>query len=272
MTTTTNNPTGKYAPVNGINLYYEIHGTGKPLILLHGGFGTLETFTALLPTLTLNHQVIGVDLYGHGRTALTDRPFSFERMADDIASLIQHLGLEKADLLGYSLGGAVALQTVIRHPELINKLVVISSPFKRTGWHPEMQIGMTSIAPEFFVGTPLHDTYMSVAPKPEDFSRFVSNMKNTLSQDYDWTEQVSALKNPILIVAGDSDGLPPSHAAAFFALLGGGLKDAGWNGEHLIPSQLAILPGATHYNIVFRTDLLLPVLAPFLDSKQATNQ
>ncbi len=272
MTTNTNNSAGKYAHVNGINLYYEIHGTGKPLIMLHGGFGTFETFAALLPTLTLNHQVIGVDLYGHGHTALTDRPFSFEHIADDIAALIQHLGLEKADLLGYSFGGAVALQTVIRHPQLINKLVVISSPFKRTGWHPEMQVGMTSIAPEFFVGTPLHNAYTSVAPKPEDFFRFVTAMKDAMGQDYDWTEQVSAMKIPTLIIVGDSDGLPPSHAVAFFTLLGGGLKDAGWNGEHLIASQLAILPGATHYNIVFLADLLLPVLVSFLDTKQATNE
>lgn len=268
MTTNTNKSAGKYASVNGIDLYYEIHGTGTPLILLHGGFGTLETFTALSPTLALDHQIIGVDLYGHGRTALTNRPLRFEHMADDIAGLIDHLGLEKADVLGYSLGGAVALQTVIRHPEQVNKLVVVSTPFKRTGWHPEMRAGMASIAPEFFVGTPLHDTYMNVAPKPEDFSRLVANMREALSQDYDWTEQVSALKMPTLIIAGDSDGLPPSHAVAFFTLLGGGLKDANWNGEHLIPSQLAILPRTTHYDIVSRADLLLPVLSPFLGSKR----
>jgi pimeloyl-ACP methyl ester carboxylesterase len=272
MATNTNNPTGKYVSVNGINLYYEIHGTGKPLIMLHGGFGTFEMFTALSPALALDHQVIGVDLYGHGRTALTDRPIRFEQMADDIAGLIHHLGLEKADLLGYSLGGAVALQTAIRHPERVNQLVVISTPFKRTGWHPELQTGMTSITPESFIGTPIHDTYMSVAPKPEDFPRFVAKMTEALGQDYDWTELVSALRTPTLIIAGDSDGLPPSHAVEFFNLLGGGLKDAGWNGENLIPSQLAILPGATHYNIVFRADLLLPVLSPFLNRKKAMNQ
>ncbi len=216
MTTNTNNPAGKYASVNGINLYYEIHGTGKPLIMLHGGFGTFEMFSALSPALALDHQVIGVDLYGHGRTALTDRPIRFEHMADDIAGLIGHLGLEQADLLGDSLGGTVALQTAIRHPERVNKLVVISIPFKRTGWYPEIQTGM-------------------------------------------------ALRTPTLIIAGDSDSFPPSHAVEFFNLLGGGLKDAGWNGEHLIPSQLAILPGATHYNIFSRADLLLPVLSPFLD-------
>jgi len=272
MTTSTNNPAGKYASVNGINLYYEIHGTGKPLIMLHGGFGTFDIFAAISPALALDHQVIGVDLYGHGRTALTDRPIRFEYMADDIAGLIQHLGLEKADMLGFSLGGAVALQTTIRHPERVNKLVLISTPFKRAGWHPEMQVGMASLTPEFVLGTPLNDTYVSVAPKTEDFSRFVTKLTKELGQDYDWTEAISALKNPILIIAGDADGLPPSHAVAFFTLLGGGLKDAGWDGANLIPSQLAILPGATHYNIVFRTDLLLPVLAPFLNSKQAMNQ
>jgi pimeloyl-ACP methyl ester carboxylesterase len=229
-------------------------------------------FTALSPALALDHQVIGVDLYGHGHTALTDRPIRFEHMADDIAGLIDHLGLEKADLLGYSLGGTVALQTAIRHRERVNKLVVISIPFKRTGWYPEIQTGMTSIVPEFFLGTPIHDAYMSVAPKPEDFPRFVANMKEAMSQDYDWTEFVSALRIPKLIIAGDSDSFPPSHAVEFFTLLGGGLKDAGWNGENLIPSQLAILPGATHYNIFSRADLLLPVLSPFLDSKQAMNQ
>src|SRR5436853_2896381 len=168
MTTNTNNPAGNYAAVNGINLYYEIHGTGKPLIILHDGFGTFETFTALSPALALDHQVIGVDLYGHGRTALTDRPFRFEHMADDIAGLIEHLGLEKADLLGFSLGGAVALQTAIRHPERVNKLVLISTPFKRTGWHPEMQTGMTNIAPEFFMSTPIYEASSKFEPKTED--------------------------------------------------------------------------------------------------------
>src|SRR5437667_5661071 len=142
-----------------------------PLIMLLGVFGLFNMLSCLSSVLALDHQVIGVDLYGHGCTALTDRPIRFEQMADDIAGLIQHLGLEKADLLGFSLGGAVALQTAIRHPERVNKLVVISTPFKRTGWHPEMQTGMTTIAPEFFMSTPIYDAYMRVAPKPEDFPR-----------------------------------------------------------------------------------------------------
>lgn len=268
MTTSTNSPAGKYVSLNGIELYYEVHGevhgSGKPLVMLHGGFGTFEMFAALAPALAEQHQVIGVDLYGHGRTALADRPFTFEHMAADIAGLIQHLGLEKADVLGYSLGGTVALQTAIRHPERVNRLVVISAAFKRAGWYPEIQSGMASVVPEFFIGTPMHDAYKRVAPRPEDFPRFVTTMVNGMKQDYDWTEQVAALKVPTLIIAGDADSFPPSHAVEFFTLLGGGRRDPGWTGEHMIASQLAILPGATHYNIVDRADLLLPVLAPFL--------
>lgn len=263
--TPTTNPAGKYAAVNGINLYYEVHGAGMPLIMLHGGFGSFEMLNALSPALVEKYQVIGVDLYGHGRTALTDRPIRLEQMAEDISGLIQHLGLAKADVLGFSLGGAVALQTAIRHPERVNKLVLISSPFKRSGWHPEMQVGMANLAPEFFMKTPIYEEYLRLAPKPEDFSRFVTSMGEGMSQDYDWEQPVSALKCPTLIIAGDADGLPPSHAAEFFKLLGGGLRDAGWDGAHLISSQLAILPGATHYNIITRADLLLPVLLPFLE-------
>lgn len=265
MTNTTNHPAGNYAAVNGISLYYEVHGSGKPLIMLHGGFGSFAMFSAFSPALAQNHQVIGVDLYGHGRTTLTDRPLRFEHMADDIAGLIEHLGLEKVDLLGFSLGGAVALQTAMRYPERINNLVLISTPYKRTGWHLEHQIGMKALAPEVLLNTPIYDDYLRVAPKPEDFPRLVANMREALSQDYDWSEQVSALQSPTLIIAGDADGFPPSHAVAFFALLGGGLKDAGWSGEHLVPSQLAILPAATHYNMHLQADLLLPVLVPFLD-------
>jgi pimeloyl-ACP methyl ester carboxylesterase len=266
MTTNTNRSAGNYASVNGINLYYEIHGTGKPLILLHGGVETFATFAAIAPTLALDHQVIGVDLYGHGHTALTERPIRYEQLADDIAGLISYLELEKADLLGYSLGGGVALQTAIRHPAYVNKLVVISAPFRRSGWHPEIQSAMKANIPEYFVGTPSHDAYMRMAPKPEDFPRLVTEVNETLGQEYDWREQVSALRNPILIIAGDADALPPMHAVEFFNLLGGGLKDGGWDGANVIPSQLAILPGATHYSIVSRADLLLPVLVPFLSN------
>ncbi len=265
MTMSTNNPVGQYASVNGISLYYEVYGSGTPLIMLHGGFGMFETFSAISPTLAGMHQVIGVDLYGHGRTALTDRPFTFEHMADDIAALIAYLGLEKAGVLGYSLGGYIALQTAIRHPERVDKLVLISTPFKRTGWYPDIQKGMTSFHAEGFMGTPVHDSYTRVAPKPEDFTRFVGVMREAMSRDFDWTMDVEAMKTPTLLVAGDSDSFSPLHAAEFFALLGGGQRDAGWANEHVNTSQLAILPGATHYDIINKADLLLPVLTQFLN-------
>ncbi|GLV60722.1 alpha/beta hydrolase [Dictyobacter sp. S3.2.2.5] len=270
MTTSSPQPTGKYAAVNGINLYYEVHGTGEPLVMLHGGFGTFATmYAALSPALAETRQVIGVDLYGHGGTVLTERPMSFESMADDIAALITYLGFEKADVLGFSLGGAVALQTAIRHPERVSRLILISTPCKRAGWHPDMQEGMKSNSAAFFRNTPIYGAYVSVAPKPDDFDRLVSEMNHTLGEDYDWSAQVAALKMPVLIISGDSDGMPPMHAVEFFNLLGGGLRDAGWDGANMVPSQLAILPGGTHYNINFRVDLLLPVLTPFLAGGKA---
>jgi pimeloyl-ACP methyl ester carboxylesterase len=267
--TTSNDQAGKYASVNGIELYYEVHGTGKPLIMLHGGFGTFDMCSAIWPALATSHQVIGVDLYGHGRTALVDRPLAFESMAADIAGLIEYLGLAQVDLLGYSLGAAVALQTAIHYPARVNKLVLISIPFKRSGWYPEIQTGMASITSEGFIGTPVHDAYIRVAPRPEDFPAFVATMRNGMSRDYDWTTQVVALKTPTLFIAGDADSFPPSHAAEFFGLLGGGQQDAGWTGENRIASQLAILPGTTHYSIFSRADLLLPIITPFLAGQNA---
>ncbi|GCE29561.1 alpha/beta hydrolase [Dictyobacter alpinus] len=258
------NVIGKHAPINGINLYYEIHGTGTPFIMLHGGMGSFTMLNAISSDLIENYQIIGVDLYGHGRTPLTDRPIRIEDMADDIAGLIEYLGFPKADMLGYSLGADVAIQTAIRHRERVNKLVVISTAFKRSAWYPEIQQGMSSMAPEQFIGTPMYEEYQKVAPRPEDFARFVASMTQALSQDYDWTDLIPTITAPTLIIAGDSDSFPPSHAAEFFRLLGGGQKDAGWNGENLIPSQLAILPHATHYNIVFQPALLLPIITSFL--------
>ncbi|GCE51248.1 pimeloyl-ACP methyl ester carboxylesterase [Thermosporothrix hazakensis] len=261
--------TGKYANVNGINLYYEIHGTGTPLVLLHGGFGSFEMFSALWPELAHTHQVIGVDLYGMAHTALTERPMQVESMADDIAGLLDHLGIEQASVLGYSLGGKVALQTAFRHPERVRKLVVISTPFKWSAWYPEVRANFASIASLPFENTPMHEAYKQIAPRPEDFPRLRDEMHAAVNRSFDWTEQVKALTIPTLIVAGDSDGFPPSHAVEFFNLLGGGKKDIGINGENRIPSQLAILPGADHYTMLSRSEQLLPLLKPFLAEKQA---
>ena len=139
---------GNYAEVNGIRLYYEVHGAGEPLVLLHGGLGAVEMFGEVLPLLAEGRQVVAVDLQAHGRTADIDRPLGYEAMADDLAALIEHLGFERADFMGYSLGGGAALQTAIRHPGAVRKLVVVSTPFKRDGWYPEVLAGMGQMGPE----------------------------------------------------------------------------------------------------------------------------
>jgi pimeloyl-ACP methyl ester carboxylesterase len=193
---------------------------------------------------------------------------SFELMADDVAALIQQLGFEQADVLGYSLGGGVALQTAIRHPQAVRKLVVVSAPCKSGGWYPGVLAGFQSInaeAAQAWVGSPMHQAYASVAPKPEDWSRLVTKMGQLVRQDYDWSEQVTALKVPTMIVVGDADGVRTAHAVEFFELLGGGKRDAGWDGAGMSNARLAILPGVTHYEIG-SSPVLASTVAPFLDA------
>ena len=258
-------PAGNYAPVNGLNLYYEMHGGGDPFILIHGGFGITGMFDALLPTLVTSRQVIPVELQGHGHTADIDRSFSYEQMADDIAALIKHLGLANADVLGYSLGGGVALQTAIRHPQVVRKLVVISAPYKRAGWYPEVLAGMGNINAEGMKGTIMYEAYASVAPNLDDWPRLANKTRELLGKDYDWGRQVTEnIQSPTLIVTGDADSISPAHAVEMFALLGGGRADGGVGIR--LNSQLAVLPGTTHFTILFRTDLLAPIMTSFLDA------
>ena len=263
-------PQKGYASINGLNLYYEIHGSGEPLIVLPGGFMTVEAMGEIVPQLATTRRVIGVELQGHGHTADIDRPLSYEAMADDIAALIGHLGLSQADIFGYSLGGGVALQTAIRHPEVVRKLMLASTAFKRDGWYPEVLAGMAAISVETFAGTPIHETYLKTSPRPEAWPDFVAKMRNLLGKDYDWTEGVAALKAPVLIIVGDADGLRLAHAVELFGLLGGGKADGDLVG--MSSAQLAMLPATTHvgwappyHGIMARTHLLLPIITEFLD-------
>jgi pimeloyl-ACP methyl ester carboxylesterase len=259
---------GHYASVNGLYLYYEIHGAGVPLILLHGGVGAIQMFGEVLPSLAQNRRVVAVDLQAHGRTADIDRPLSFELMAGDIAALIKHLGLEEADVMGYSLGGGGALRTAIQHPEVVKKLVLVSTPFKRDGWYPEILAGMGQMGPQVaepMKQTPMYQHYASIAPKPEDWPVLLTKLGELLRQDYDWFNEVAAIKTPTLIVVGDADSVRTAHAVAFFELLGGGKVDAGWDGSGMSNARLAILPAMTHYNI-YSSPTLAAVVAPFLDA------
>ncbi len=262
--------TGRYADVNGINLYYETHGTGRPLILLHGGLGSGEMFGPILPALVAGHQVIAVDLQGHGRTADIDRPIDIRLMAGDIAALIGQLGLDHPDVMGYSLGGGVALQTAVQHPELIRRLVIVSANIRRDAIPAEMlaQQGQVSAAAvEFMKETPMYELYQRVAPRPQDFGRLLDKMGQGMARDFDFSDEVRGLQVPTLIVAADADMAPPSHYIEVFQLLDGGLRDGGWMGEGRPKGghALAILPGLTHYN-VFASPLLAAAALSFLDA------
>jgi pimeloyl-ACP methyl ester carboxylesterase len=266
--------TGQYADVNGINLYYETHGSGRPMILLHGGLGSGEMFGPLLPALAAQHQVIAVDLQGHGRTADIDRPIDLRFMADDIAALIEHLGLETPDVMGYSLGGGVALQLALRRPELIRRLVVVSAHLRRDAIYPEMFALQAQVGPEaaeLLKDTPMYQLYQRVAPRPEDFGQLLGKIGASMAKDFDFTEEVRGLKVPTLIAAGDADMAPPSHYVEFFALLDGGQRDGGWMGEGRPKGghALAIIPGETHYS-VFASPVLAVAALAFLDAPDAS--
>ena len=258
---------GRYADVNGIKLYYELHGAGKPLVLLHGGLGAIEMFGPNLPALAKGRQVIAVDLQGHGRTADIDRPLSTELMADDIAALIKHLGLPRSDILGYSLGGGVALQTAIRHPDVVNKLVVVSTPFRRNGFYPDIlnqQAQVTAAAAEQMKQTPMYQMYASLAPRPNDWANLLGKIGEAMKKDFDLTNAIRGVKATTLIIAGDADIFPPAHAVEMFALLGGGQRDGNWDGSGRPKSRLAILPGVTHYSMGADPSLAATAI-PFLD-------
>ena len=261
--------TGAYAEVNGLNLYYETHGTGRPLVLLHGGLGSGEMFGPILPALSERHQVIAPDLQGHGRTADIDRPLDVRLMADDIAALIDHLGLDTPDVVGFSLGGGVALQTAIKYPSRVRRLVSASANIRRSAIYPEMlarqdQVG--AAAAEFLKETPMYELYQRVAPRPEDFPRLLDKIGQAMTKDFDFTEEVRGLQVPTLIVAADADMAPPSHYVEVFSLLDGGLRDGGWMNEGRPKGghALAILPGLTHYSIV-DSPLLAATALAFID-------
>ncbi len=274
MTVTTNRTTeaedtGRYAEVNGINLYYETHGTGRPLILLHGGLGAGEMFQPILPALTERHQVVLVDLQGHGHTADIDRPIDTRLMADDIAALIDHLGLEEPDLVGYSLGGGVAFFTASKHPNKVGKLVMASAHIDSDAMPAEMraqQAQVNSGAVESLKGTPMYELYQRIAPHPEDFGRLLDKIGESMSHDFDDSEEMRGLQVPTMLVCADADMAPPSHYVEAFKLLDGGLRDGGWMGEGRPKGghALAVLPGLTHYNLGV-SPLFVAVVLDFLD-------
>jgi pimeloyl-ACP methyl ester carboxylesterase len=258
-----------YVEANGVNYFYRIYGEGEPFLLLHGGLGSMDMFAPLLPILADGRQVIAVDLYGHGRTALVDRPISLIDMGDDMAVILKALGYQQVDVLGYSLGGGVAFRLAVQHPETVRRLALVSAGFAQDGFYPEMlpmQAQVGAAMADSMKETPMYKSYVAVAPKPEDFPKLLDGMGALMRTPYDWAEDVKTLKMPVMLVYGDSDMYRPEHIVEFYHLLGGGLRDAGWMREHMAQNRLAILPNLTHYDI-FLSPTLAYTVRPFLDGK-----
>ena len=262
--TETSQQTG-YAPVNDLQMYYEIHGSGDPLMLLHGAYGTIDLWGPILATLAEHRQVIAVEQQGHGHTADIDRPLSYEQMTEDTAALLRHLGLGKADVFGYSMGGNIGLQLAMRHPDLVRKLVAVSANYRSDGYYPELLELIQTITPEVFAGSPLEEAYLRNAPNPDNWPVLMDKLKQLDAQEFAWPEEeIRAVTAPTLLVMADSDAMRPEHMVELFRLLGGGVPG---DLTGLPKSQLAVLPGATHVSLVTeRADLLLAMSTAFLDA------
>jgi pimeloyl-ACP methyl ester carboxylesterase len=255
---------------DGINYYYEIHGQGEPLLLLHGGLMSIDLLGPILPAFAKQRQVIAVDLQGHGRTALGERPIDLVSIGDDLAMLLKKLHYGSVDVVGHSFGGSAALRLAVQHPDVVRRLALVSVPFAQDGWYPEMlpqQAALSAAMAEAMKPTPIYQSYVKVAPRPEDFPRLLDRMGELMRKPYDWAEDVKKLKGPVMLVYGDADMVRPEHIIRFYQLLGGGLKDAGWQREHMPKNRLAILPNLTHYEM-FMAPALVSTVLPFLNGEQ----
>ena len=253
--------------INGVDYYYEIHGEGEPLLLLHGGLGSIDMYAPILPMLVENRQVIAVDLHGHGRTRLGNRSINMADIGTDMAALVGALGYEQVDVLGYSFGAWTGLHMAAQAPERVRRLVLVSMPYAREGFFAEMlpqQAELSGAAAEFMKDTPMYQSYAAVAPDPTEFPKLLDEMGRLLGTPYDYSSEVKKLTMPVMLIYGDSDMIRPEHIVEFYQLLGGGLKDAGWQREHMAKNRLAILPDLTHYETFMAPEVFRAAL-PFLD-------
>lgn len=257
-----------YAEVNGLKMYYEIYGAGKPIVLLHGSFMTIPlNWSEIIPLLAKDRKVIVAEMQGHGRTRDIARQLSYEAMADDVSGLLKHLKTDSADILGYSMGGGVAFQFAVRHPEQLRRLVVLSGAYAHDGWWPEVEASFATITADMFKGSPIEKQYDSLGNDPAHFAGFVKKVMSIDLVPYDWTSDVKKIKAPLFMAIGDADGIRYEHALELFRAKGGG-KMGDING--LPQSRLAILPGTTHIGMMYQNDVLIPMITEFLDSDLST--
>ena len=259
-------PVSGYAPVNGLKMYYEIHGTGEPLVMLHGAFMAISgDWQDWVNELAKTRKVIAVEMQGHGRTADIDRPMTPANLADDVSELLGHLKIPRADVLGYSLGGGVAMQFAIRHPDKARKVVVISYPFRREGWSKEASEALDHLTPEVFKGSPMETEYKRLNPNPENFTKFVDHVIASNKGPYDLgADKIKATRSPMFFIDGDADGVLLSSIAEVFSLKGGGASgDIGPRSE----SRVAVIPDTTHVTLMNRMSLIVPMINDFLNAK-----
>ncbi|MBI4911231.1 MAG: alpha/beta fold hydrolase [Acidobacteria bacterium] len=256
-----------YARVNGLKMYYEVHGSGDPVVLLHGAFMTItNNWTGWIDELSKTRKVIAVEMQGHGRTADIPRDITPENLAEDVASLLDHLKISQADLIGYSMGGAVAMQCAIRHPGKVRKAVLISSFLRREGVVKEGREALATLTADAFKGSPIETEYKKLNPAPDDFPRFVHRVLASGSKGHDiGADQLKASNAPMFFIHGDSDGVRLEHVAEMFRMKGG---DIHGDIKPLSPSRLAILPATTHVTLMQRMAVIVPMVNDFLDAKQ----
>jgi pimeloyl-ACP methyl ester carboxylesterase len=261
-------PTTGYAPVNGLKMYYEVHGSssGPPLVLLHGSFMTISTnWTEWIGELSKTRKVVAVEMQGHGRTADIDRDFSYENLADDIAAMLDHLQIKQADVLGYSMGGGVAMQVVIRHPEKVRKVVSISAVFRHDGWVKEALDMFPQLTADMFKGSPVEAEYRKLSPTPDEFPNFVKRVIAMDLEPYDFgADKLKATRAPFLFIHGDADGVRLDHISEMFRLKGDEIfGDMRARSE----SRLAVLPNTTHITLMEKGDAIIPMVNDFLDAE-----
>ena len=253
-------PEGDRVEVNGMEMYYEVSGQGDPMIVLHGAHMNIDTMGEIIPTLAQTHTVYAIEFQGHGRTNDIDRPINYPNLASDVAAFMDAVGIEKADVFGYSMGAAAGLKFAIDYPERIDQLIAASTSFTYEGMQEEYLAMVPEMGPEMFEF--FEEGWTALAPDPEGFDAFIEKMIALEHEPFDWTEDVANLQAPVLIIAGDADVVTLEHSVDLFNMLGGGVM--GDMGVPLPQSRLAIMPATSHTAVISQTDLLYAFIEPFL--------